>query len=174
MNTRPITDDISAILPARWKRWSALIMVAVAGSCLYGASLSLVLGDWRTGAAAVWLAASAGAAWLVFIPTLWQTTGRSLPECFDRSLVTMACGEVVLTSGALVNLLLWRTAVLENAAAINAAVVAVSNLTMFIALAGQMRSGGVPVWKSLLVWMLALNGSGALFFWLLYRPLHGA
>ena len=158
----------------KWKRWFALVAVAVVGSCLYGASLSLVLRDWQTGAAALWLAVSAGAAWCVFIPALWRATRQPLLECLDRCLVTMACGEVVLASGALVNLLLARTALLENAAPINAAIVAISNVTMFIVLAAQMRSGGVPVWKTLALWMLALNGSGALFFRLLYRVLHGA
>ena len=169
-----MTGTTSAILRARWKRWFALIAVAVVGSCLYGASLSLVLRDWQTGAAALWLAVSAGAAWCVFIPALWRATRQPLLECLDRCLVTMACGEVVLASGALVNLLLWRAALLESAAPINAAVVALSNVTMFIVVAAQMRSEGVAVWKTLAVWMLALNGSGALFFRLLYLLLHGA
>ena len=164
----------SAVFQARWKWWIVLIAVAVGGSCLYGASLSLVLPHWRTGAAALWLAVSAGAAWCVFIPALWLSTRQPLLECFDRCLVTMACGEVVLASGALVNLLLWRATLFENAAQINAAIVAISNVAMCIILAAQMRSGGVPVWKTLTVWMLALNGSGALFFRLLYRVLHGA
>lgn len=164
----------SAVMLGRWRRWSALVAVAVVGSCLYGASLSLVLRDWQTGAAAVWLAASAGAAWCVFIPALWRATRQPLLECLDRCLVTMTCGEVVLASGALVNLVLWRAALLENAAPINAVIVAISNVTMLIVLAAQMRRGGVAVWKTLVLWMLGLNGSGTLFFWLLYRLLHGA
>ena len=169
-----MTAKTSAILVAPWKWRLALIAVAVGGSCLYGASLSLVLPAWRTGAAALWLAVSAGAAWCVFIPVLWRATRQPLPECFDRCLVTMACGEVVLASGALVNLLLWRAALFENAAPINAVLVAISNVAMAIILAAQMRAVGVAVWKTLAVWMLALNGSGALFFRLLYRLLHGA
>jgi hypothetical protein len=164
----------SAAVLTSWKRWSALVMVAVLGSCLYGASLSLVLRDWQTGAAALWLAASAGAAWCVFIPALWRATRQPLLECLDHCLVTMACGEVVLISGALVNLLLSYAELLENAVPINAAIVAISNVTMFIVFAAQMRSGGVAVWKTLALWMLGLNGSGALFFWLLYQLLHGA
>ena len=169
-----MTAKASACPVTHWKCWLLLIAVAIGGSCLYGASLSLVLPDWRTGAAALWLAVSAGAAWCVFIPTLWRTTRQPLAECFDRCLVTMACGEVVLASGALVNLLLWRAALLENAAPINAVIVAISNIAMAVILAAQMRSGGVPVWKTLTIWMLALNGCGALFFRLLYRLLHGA
>ena len=156
------------------RRWSALALVAIAGSCLYGASLSLVVRDWQTGAAALWLAASAGAAWGVFIPVLWLATRQPLLECIDRCLVTMACGEVVLASGALVNLLLWLAMPLAHAVPLNAAIVAISNVAMFIILAAQMRGGGVPVLKSLALWMLALNGSGAVFFWSLYRVLHGA
>lgn len=158
----------------RWREWSALVAIAVVGSCLYGASLGLVLRDWRSGPAALWLAVSAGAAWCVFIPVLWRASQQPLLECFDRCLVTMACGEVVLTSGALVNVLLWSAAVLENAAAINATIVAVSNVTMFIILAIQMQGAGMPVRKVLALWLLGLNGSGAVFFWLLYRILHNA
>ena len=169
-----MTAKTSTVLKARWKWWLALAAIAVIGSCLYGASLSLVLPDWKTGAAALWLAVSAGAAWCVFIPVLWRATRQPLLECFDRCLVTMACGEVVLASGALANLLLWRAALFANAAPINAVIVGLSNIAMCSILAAQMRSVGVPVWKTLAVWMLALNGSGALFFWLLYRPLHGA
>ena len=163
-----------AVIAARWKMWAVLVGIAVGGSCLYGASLSLALPGWQSGAAALWLAVSAGASWGVFIPALSRATRRPLVECFDRCLVTMAFGEVVLTSGALVNLLLWHLAVMQNAAAINGGIVSISNVVMAAALAGQMRRVGVPVRTTIALWMLVLNGCGAAFFWLLYRPLHGA
>ena len=154
--------------------WAVLVAIAVGGSCLYGASLSLALPGWQSGAAALWLAVSAGASWCAFIPALSWATRQPLLGCLDRCLFTMACGEVVLTSGALVNLLLWHSAVTQNAAAINAGIVGISNVVMAAALAEQMRRAGVPVRTTLALWMLVLNGCGAAFFWLLYRPLHGA
>ena len=163
-----------AVIAARWKMWAVLVGIAVGGSCLYGASLSLALPGWQSGAAALWLAVSAGASWCVFSPALSWGARRPLLECLDRCLFTMACGEVVLTSGALVNLLLWHLAVTQNAAPINGVIVGISNVVMAVALAEQMRRAGVPVRTTLALWMLVLNGSGAAFFWLLYRPLHGA
>ena len=49
-------------------------------------------------------------------------------------------------------------------------VVAASNIVMAFALASQLKSLGVAPWKTLACWMLALNGSGTLFF-LLFRHL---
>ena len=168
------TPRAVSVIAGRWKVWAALVAIAVVGSCLYGASLSLALPGWQSGAAALWLAVSAGASWCVFSPALSWGARRPLLECLDRCLFTMACGEIVLTSGALVNLLLWQLAVMQNAAAINGGIVSISNIVMAAALAGQMRRVGVPVRTTIALWMLVLNGCGAAFFWLLYRPLHGA
>src|SRR5436190_22181626 len=87
-------------------RWAVLVAFAVGGSLLYGASLSLILPGWSAGAAAMWLALSAGLAWCVFVPALYSFTALRWRECCDASLMTMAFGEVILVSGALVNALL--------------------------------------------------------------------
>src|SRR4051794_29500436 len=56
--------------PLGWPIRALLAAIAIGGSCLYGASLSWTLPHWQVGDGAVWLALSAGLAWIVFIPVL--------------------------------------------------------------------------------------------------------
>ncbi len=156
-----------------WGLRALLFLVALAGSVVYGASLSLVLPAWGAVPAAAWLALSAGLAWAVFIPALAWITRARLWRCLDASLVTMAAGEVVLMSGVLVNGMLWMLGVPQNAAAVNAGVVAISNVTMATMLACILRAVGVPIWKTVTAWMLVLNGSGLLLFLVFHQLLHG-
>lgn len=149
-----------------------LVAFAIGGSCLYGGSLSWVLPHWHVVASAAWLALSAGLAWMVFIPALVFIVRRPFHFCFDACLVTMAAGEVVLVSGALANALASFSGATAHAAAVNAAIVGLSNLTMAAVLAAQLHRAGVPVARTLISWMLILNGSGALFFALLYTLLN--
>jgi hypothetical protein len=174
MMPRTILHDLASLVPAErhalpLKRWSAFIGVAVGGSLLYGASLSWVLPGWGAGDAAVWLALSAGLAWCVFIPALYAATELQWRDCFDACLVTMALGEVVLASGALVNALLRFHAMTTNAALINGLVVALSNIVMAGVLTRLLRPRGVAVGRTVALWTLALNGSGAVFFFVLHR-----
>ncbi len=154
-------------------RWSLLLAVAVGGSLLYGASLSLVLPGWNLGGAALWLTLSAGLAWGVFIPTLWLATRLPLWRCLDACLLTMAAGEVILASGALVNAVSWWRDLVVNAAMINLLVVGISNVAMAAMLALQLRRSAISLARTLALWMLALNGSGAVFFAALHQWLHG-
>ena len=154
-------------------RWSLLLAIAIAGSLLYGASLSLVLPGSKLGIAALWLMLSAGFAWCVFIPTLWLATRLPLWRCLDACLVTMAAGEVILASGALVNVLLWWQQLTASGALINGLAVAISNVAMAAVLALELRRNGTSVARTLALWMLALNGSGAVFFAALHGWLHG-
>jgi hypothetical protein len=123
------------------------------------------------GAATLWLALSAGLAWCVFIPFLWKATGLPFGACLLSCLVTMAGGEVVLCSGALVNVLLAANAATVHAGDINLAIVAISNVAMLAILAAQLRAHGVPVRRTAVWWMAVLNGSGALFFAVFHRLL---
>lgn len=154
--------------------WLALVLFAVAGSCLYGASLAWVLPGWKAIDAAVWLAASSGLAWCVFIPSLRWALGIRWEACIHAALVTMAGGEVVLLSGALLNALLAAQQATAHAVLLNAGLVTISNVAMAALLAGQLHLRGIPVRRTLALWLLVLNGTGALFFTLLYRTLHGA
>ena len=159
------TETLQAFARApHWplRRWAGLTAIAVGGSCFYGASLARVL-PWHPGGAALWLALSSGLGWCVLGPVLIAVTRQDPRVLAQACLVTMAYGEGVLGTGGLINLLVR----LPHPGLVNAGVVAASNVLMALALAGQLRAVGVPPLKTLLCWMLALNGSGAGFFFLL-------
>jgi len=151
-----------------------LVTVAVVGSCLYGASLSLVFPAWLASTGAVWLTLSAGFAWCVFIPCLCAITRLPFATCFTACLVAMAAGEVVLVSGALVNVLLRAHGPFEHAVWINGGTIAISNVAMLWFLATGLHRRGVAFLTTITAWMLILNGSGAVLFSILFPLLHGA
>jgi len=161
-----------ALATVPYLTWCLLTAIAVIGSFIYGASLSLVLPQWRPGAGALWLALSAGLSWCVFGPVLVVAARRSAFTCAHACLVTMAYGEAVLCVGAMLNLLL-KAATIVPPGPFNLAWVGLSNIVMATALAIQLRAVEVPIWKTLLAWMLVLNGCGAVFFALFQRLLQG-
>lgn len=163
----------SFAMPLPFRKWLILTTVAVVGSCLYGASLGLVLPSWNLLAAAAWLAVSAGVAWAVFIPLLHAITRVPFFTCIDACLTTMAGGEVVLMSGALINVLMRWFDVTAYAAWINVTIVAVSNVTMLALLTRLLWRRRVPPRVTVALWMILLNGSGAVAFAALYPLLHG-
>lgn len=148
--------------PIPWPLWGLLSAVAVGGSLLYGASLSRVLPGWQVGGSALWLALAAGVSWCVFGPALVIVTKQPARVCIHACLVTMAYGEAVLAFGALLNLLGILRPV---AAAGNLAVVSISNAVMAAILTLQMRRRGIPARRTLPLWVIALNGTGAILFW---------
>ncbi|MES2571209.1 MAG: hypothetical protein V4710_14285 [Verrucomicrobiota bacterium] len=159
-----------------WRLWSALAAVAVFGSFLYGASLGMVLPEWQPGAAALWLALSAGLAWMVFIPVIWLLCCEETIAATTACLLAMAAGEIVLGAGALINAITAsRGGFGEGDLAIffNAGVVAFSNVVMAAVLTVRLRRLGVPAWQTLGAWTIFLNGSGALFFAFFFPFLHG-
>ena len=149
--------------------WTALVGFAVVGSCVFGASLSLVLPAWDMARTAGWFAVSAGLAWCVFIPGLRFCLGVPWLRACHVALVTMAGGEVILCSGAFANILLTVTHSTAHAGVFNTGTVAISNVAMCLLLAAQLRGDGIPARRTVAAWMLVLNGSGALFFALLFR-----
>lgn len=152
--------------------WAGLVAIAVGGSFLYGASLSFVFPQWHPVAGAVWLALSAGLGWCVLGPALILFCRRNPFTLAHACMVAMAYGEGVLVIGAAFNLLLARfpSGSPLSPLSFNIGLNVVGNLTMATILALQLRAVQVPIWKTLLLWMLFLNGSGALFFSIL-RPL---
>lgn len=152
--------------------WMALTIIAIVGSCIYGASLSLVLPDWQPTGGALWILLSAGLGWFVFGPSLIYITKKNIFICAQACMITMAYGEGVLTIAALVNLFLYfNLPVSLDLASLNFIMVVISNIVMATVLTLQMQAIQVAWWKSLLTWMLALNGSGAVFFYLLKQIL---
>lgn len=156
--------------------WALLTGIAFIGSFIYGASLSLVLPQWRPTTGALWLALSAGLGWCLFGPVLVAVARRSAFTCAHACLITMAYGEMVLVAGAILNLLLYLAnfTVVISPGVFNLAWVALSNVVMATMLTVQLNAIGVPYWKTLATWMLVLNGTGALFFWVFQRLLQGA
>jgi hypothetical protein len=159
------------VAPASHLGW--LLAVAVGGSAIYGASVSLVLPQWSNLGGAIWLTLSAGLAWCVFIPALWFATRLPVWRCIEASLTTMAAGEVVLVSGALANAILWHQGMIAHAVAINFAIVGISNATMATVLVSELRDWRISPSRTLALWMFVLNGSGAVFFAALYPWLSG-
>jgi uncharacterized membrane protein YhaH (DUF805 family) len=158
-----------------YQLWSKLTTIAVGGSLLYGASLSLLFRRWRPGRSALWLALSAGGAWCLFGPFLVLLSHLRTLTCVQACLTTMAYGEGVLVSGAGINLWFRLKGGFEEAFLTrwNVALVGFSNIVMGTALVRQLHALNVPAWKTVLSWIAVLNGSGVLLFALFRRLLQG-
>lgn len=165
LNPLMTLESIQGGSPLPLKMWTGMAAIAVFGSLFYGASMAQQL-DWRAGGAGLWMALSAGLGWCVLGLTLKAITRQPFHLLVQTCLITMAYGEGVLFIGAALNLFVRMT----HPGWVNAGVIGTSNVVMALALASQLRALGVPHWKVLTCWMLALNGSGALFF-LLFRHL---
>jgi hypothetical protein len=153
----------------RWSIRALLLGIAIGGSCLYGASLSWTLPNWQAGNSAMWMALSAGLAWIIFIPVLALVAGRALLCCLDAGLLTMAVGEVVLVVGAGVNILVPSATLAP--VVVNSSIVTLANITMVAFLAVKLRRVRVPVKRTVLAWCVVLNGSGAIAFAAFHRLL---
>ncbi len=158
-----------------YRFWANLTAIAVGGSLVYGASLSLLFRRWRPGRSALWLALSAGGGWCIFGPLLVLLSRLRAQTCAQACLTTMVYGEAVLVSGAGINMWLGLKGSFKEAvlARWNVALVGISNLVMATALTRQLHALGVPAWKTLLSWMIVLNGSGTLLFGFFRRLLQG-
>ena len=158
-----------------YRLWASLAAIAVGGSLVYGASLSLLFHRWRPQHSALWLTLSAGGSWCIFGPLLVLVTRRRARTCAQACLTTMAYGQAVLVSGTAINVWLRLKGSFKEAALArwNLALVGLSNLLMATALTRQLRTLGVSAWKTLLSWMVVLNGSGILLFGLFRRLLQG-
>lgn len=145
--------------------WFWLLGIAFGGSLIYGSSLSLMFPGWNITTGAIWITASAGLAWCFFGPGLIYTTRKHPFTLGHACLVTMAYGELILLVGAVSNLLM-ASSIAQPTALWNFGIVGLSNIVMVTMLALQLGAVGVPWWKSVLSWLLVLNGSGALFFYI--------
>ena len=153
---------------APWRLWVALAVIAVVGSLIYGASLALALpaNGWLY--AAIALAASAGAGWVLFGIVLIGMTRRPAPHLAHACLVTMMFGEAVLELGVIANLI-FRDG--GAPLALNIGIVAVSNVVMFAVMAGQLRVLGIrPIFTATL-WFGILNPAAIAVFRLFYPEL---
>ena len=81
-----------------YRLWARLAALAVGGSLVYGASLSLLFRRWQPGRSALWLVLSAGGGWCIYGPVLVLLSRRRTQTCAQACLTTMAYGEAVLVS----------------------------------------------------------------------------
>ncbi len=160
-----------------WAMWFGLAVLAVAGSMLYGASLGVVRPEWSQGGAAL-VTLSAGLSWCLLGPALAVVTCKRLESLAHATLVSMAAGEVVLLLMALANVILSFDAVLLASPSLlnlawsaNLAGLAGANLLMAAVLAWQLREVHVPPWKTLVTWLVVLDGGGLVLCLLLRAPL---
>ena len=116
---------------------------------------------------------AAGAGWAVFMPVMvgMLEGARFRKGAVHACLLTMVYGEAVLEVGTILNLIGYWRGTLEpgHALTANAALVVISNVVMALAICAQMRVLGSKVGKTLLIWILVLNGVGAAVFWTLYQ-----
>lgn len=133
--------------------WGWLAAIAVLGTLLYGSALP------RN--STLRLLASTGLAWGLFGPALVLLTGRSVRTCAHACLVTMAYGIAVLAAGAGI------AHALHPGIPFHVGWVALSNVVMGAAIVRQFSTLDVRPWRTLLAWVVVLDGAGLALFGLL-------
>jgi hypothetical protein len=132
------------------KTWGWLTAVAVAGTVVYGSALPRP--------SALRLLAATALSWCLFGPALvWVTRKRAL-TCAHACLVTMTYGIAVLAVGAGISRLL------SPGSLFHLAWVALSNAIMALALVRQLEVLDVRPWRTLLPWVVVLDGAGIALF----------
>jgi len=165
--SRPLLPSTTQTLLTRW---ALLTSIVFAGSAWYGATVAHALGiTYSRGA--LWLIASTGLSWCVFGPLLIAVTRKTPVECADACLVTMTAGIAVLAVGGIVNVSMTGAPAFD-AATFNWAWVGLSNVVMAAVIVRRFSLLDVDRYKTLAVWVLGLDGTGALMFWL-FRHLIG-
>ncbi len=151
--------------------WTVFAAIAVAGSFAYGVSVARVVPGWDMWRGGLWVVISTAPAWPILGVGLIRLTKTPLWFCFHACLVTMTYGIVILLTGAGLNWMLGMSGVFERVDPVryNYAVVGVSNVVMALVLAEQMAIAGVRWWRTISIWMVCLNGTGAILFWLFHR-----
>ena len=151
-------------------RWAFLTSIVFAGSAWYGGSVAHALGI-TYGRGALWLIASTGLSWCIFGPLLIAVTRRTAALCADACLITMTAGIAVLAVGGIVNVSMAGGPGFD-ASTFNWAWVGVSNIVMVTVIVHRFSLLKVVWYRPLAVWVLGLDGAGALMFWL-FRHLIG-
>jgi hypothetical protein len=144
----------TGLIALPWGSWVLLTALAFAGTAAFGIRQGLSAeGSWTEAARLVF---SAGGAWAMLIPALCLAARLGLPVVFHASLVTMACGEAALVAGALLpGFPAWAWVVL-------------SNVTMAAVLCALLAPLRVPWKKTLALWIVVLDGTGALLYFVLW------
>ena len=151
-----------------YRAWLLHSSLAVGGSLIFGGSLNRALPRWSQRGAAWWLTLSSGAGWLVLGPALLLASRGNINSCIQACLVSMSYGETILLIAALLNYVLKSQAYAQQR---NLLLVLIANLSMATALAEQLSMIKLARWQTWLLWMLLLNGTGAVCFYRLHHLL---
>lgn len=115
----------------RVAKFGVLTLVAVGGSLIFGAAAGAVLASISTLRGAALLTLSTGCSWVLFGALLCLVTRRPPLNLAEACLITMAYGEAILVSGALLDFgLLSSHTNLIDPGILNGSIVLVSNIVM--------------------------------------------
>lgn len=147
--------------------WVVFGALAVTGSIIYGASVARVVPGWTMGRGGLWMLLSAALSWAILGYALMRLTRTPLSFCIHVCLVTLVYGVAILQLGALLNWALVERGFFDTFDPVryNIMVVGVSNIVMALVLAEQMAVADIGFLRSVVIWVLFLNGSGAVSFW---------
>lgn len=163
-----------------------LLGVAFLGSGVHAASFWLFDPPDRLAWPMLAVQVAAAASWPVLGALLVWLDPASLGEggrrgrarvWFDACLRVIAFGEFWLVTGAAVNVLALEVSGLRASwtayASVQGGLVGLAGLTMLARFVVESRRLGMPVGRALGAWVLGLNGTFGVVFWLLTRALGG-
>lgn len=171
---REFDEQVQSIDQLPLWTWLSLVLIAVFGTCLYGASVNVAFPGWLSGRGALLLTFATGVSWCLFGPVLILATKLRKYTCAHACLITMAYGEAILFVGACLNYVMVLNPVPKpEQEAMNCGIVLVSNIVMCGMLANQLEALGVRRLKILLIWSVVLVGSFAIISWTLSAQFKG-
>jgi hypothetical protein len=150
-----------------WGSWLGMGAGAVLGSLVYGTSLGAALPNGSSSRAALGMTLATGPSWLLLGLGSWlflRPRQISLWQLAQICLVTMNYGIAVLLAGSPVNLALATSNQRSVSKPFNLGLIFLSNSCMLWLFVRQLKALDVPVWQAVLLWMLLLNGCGAVLF----------
>ncbi|WP_051541157.1 DoxX-like family protein [Caldalkalibacillus mannanilyticus] len=150
-------------------------ILAFAGSAIYGTSLSLLFPRWSVSSGSLWIILSAGIGWFVLWGGTFLLHGKkvNMISFIAVSLAVMRYGIVVLLFASLVNLFFYSWGLESGLTLIilNILMVVISNIIMGYVFVQKLKEQSLTVKQSLLLWMVFLNGAGAVLFTIFWRVL---
>lgn len=167
MNTTT-TSTSTTTNPYSYLLWIGYLILAIGGSALYGASLSLHFEHWSFDLGAYWVIISASCSWILLFGTTYLIGYKkiSLRWLIQISLETVVYGVTVLIAASLVNLIakgLHFPSLLMVTP--NILLVLFSNILMADHYIREMKTQHFSPPLSLLLWLTLLDGFGIFFLY---------
>jgi hypothetical protein len=158
------------ITTERGIKFAGLAAVAVIGSLVFGAAAGLAIPHRVGQSTALLLTLSTGCSWLLLGAFLVAITRKDIFDLAEACLTAMAYGEAVLVSGAVLDVMAYRS---FDPVALNIGIVLASNVVMATVFCRRLRKLEVSLKVSLSLWLFGLNGSWPIFFLLIARLMPG-